>query len=60
MPKGYLFAEIEITDPEIYRHYMPRVEAAVAAYGGRFIVRGGDMRVARGQSSRSPRRNFRV
>jgi len=20
MPKGYLFAEIEITDPEIYRH----------------------------------------
>jgi len=48
MPKGYFFAEIEITDPEIYRHYMPLAEAAVAAYGGRYIVRGGDMRVLEG------------
>ena len=48
MPKGYFFAEIEITDPEIYRHYMPLAEAAVAAYGGRYIVRGGDMRVREG------------
>jgi len=48
MPKGYFFAEIEITDPEIYRHYMPLAEAAVAAYGGRSIVRGGDMRVLEG------------
>src|SRR5690348_12347876 len=43
MLKGYFFAEIEITDPEIYCHYMPLAEAAVAAYGGRYIVRGGEM-----------------
>ena len=48
MPKCYFFAEIEITDPEIYRHYMPLAEAAVAAYGGRYIVRGGDMSVLEG------------
>src|SRR5215469_7977330 len=48
MPKGYFSAEIEITDPEIYRHYMPLAEAAVVAYGGRYIVRGGDMRVLEG------------
>lgn len=47
MPKGYFFAEIEITNPEIYRQYM-LAEAAVAAYGGRYIVRGGDMRVLEG------------
>jgi uncharacterized protein (DUF1330 family) len=48
MPKGYFFAEIEITDPEAYRHYMPLAAAAVAAYGGRYLVRGGDMRVVEG------------
>ena len=48
MPKGHFFAEIEITDPEICRHYMPLAEAAVAAYGRRYIVRGGDMRVLEG------------
>ena len=39
MPKGYFFAEIEITDPEIYRHYMPLVEdprpAGIASMGGK-------------------------
>ena len=45
MPKGYFFAEIEITKPEIYRHYMSLAGAAVAACGGRYIVRGGDIRV---------------
>ena len=48
MPKSYFFAEIEINDPAIYRHYMPLAEAAVAAYGGRSIVRGGDMGVLEG------------
>ena len=42
MAKGYVYAEIEVTDPDAYRaEYMSRSGPAVAAFGGRFIVRGG-------------------
>ena len=48
-PKGYIFVEIEITDMEGYKtHYMTRSTPAVAKYGGRFIVRGGDITVHNG------------
>jgi uncharacterized protein (DUF1330 family) len=46
--KGYLFAEIEITDPETYKQYMPLAAAAIAAFGGRFLIRGGDPDVVEG------------
>jgi uncharacterized protein (DUF1330 family) len=54
MPKGYIIAEIEITDPETYRQYMPLAQAAIAAYGGRYVVRGGDPRALEGE--RPPQR----
>jgi uncharacterized protein (DUF1330 family) len=48
-PKGYIYVEIEVTDPEGYRReYMSRSGPAVAAYGGRFLVRGGDAEVLDG------------
>jgi uncharacterized protein (DUF1330 family) len=46
--KGYLFAEVEVTDPETYKQYMPLAGAAIAAYGGRFVIRGGDPEVVEG------------
>ena len=46
--KGYLFAEIAITDPETYQQYMPLAAAAIAAFGGRFLIRGGDADVVEG------------
>ncbi len=46
--KGYLFAEIEITDPEAYKQYMPLAAAAIAAFGGRFLIRGGEPDVVEG------------
>jgi uncharacterized protein (DUF1330 family) len=42
MPKGYLLAELEITDPVIFEEYRSKVPATIALYGGRYLVRGGD------------------
>jgi uncharacterized protein (DUF1330 family) len=42
MGKGYVYVEIEVHDADNYRaHYMTRSGPAVAAFGGRFVVRGG-------------------
>lgn len=54
MPKGYIFAEIEVTDPETYKQYMPLAQAAIAAHGGRYLVRGGEPRALEGD--RAPKR----
>jgi uncharacterized protein (DUF1330 family) len=42
MGKGYVLAEVEVTDPATYQRYRDQVLATVQAYGGRFLVRGGD------------------
>jgi uncharacterized protein (DUF1330 family) len=39
--KGYIFAEVEITNPEGYKAYTQHVPATIEKYGGKFIVRGG-------------------
>jgi uncharacterized protein (DUF1330 family) len=41
MPKAYLIASVEVTDPEEYARYTARTPAAIAAFGGRFLVRAG-------------------
>jgi uncharacterized protein (DUF1330 family) len=38
---AYFITEIEITDPVRYEDYRAMVPPSLAAYGGRFIVRGG-------------------
>lgn len=38
---AYLFASVEITDPMAYEEYRRRVPPIIAAYGGRYLVRGG-------------------
>ena len=37
---AYLFAEIEITNPEGYAQYTKIVPATIEQYGGKFLVRG--------------------
>jgi len=39
---AYLMVRVEVTDPERYREYMKLTPAAIAQYGGRFLVRGGE------------------
>ncbi|MCC6534147.1 MAG: DUF1330 domain-containing protein [Burkholderiales bacterium] len=38
---AYVIAEVEVIDRDAYEDYRGRVPATLAAYGGRFIVRGG-------------------
>ena len=48
MPRGYIYAEIEVTDPAVYEEYRKRVPATIAAFGGRYAVRIGDPQVLEG------------
>jgi uncharacterized protein (DUF1330 family) len=38
---GYIIAEVEVTDTEGYEEYRKQVEGTIAAYGGKYLVRGG-------------------
>jgi uncharacterized protein (DUF1330 family) len=40
---AYVIAEIDITDPAAYEDYRKQVPAVIARYGGRYIVRGGNV-----------------
>jgi len=41
MPRGYWIARVDVTDPEAYKAYVAANAKPIAAYGGRFLVRGG-------------------
>jgi uncharacterized protein (DUF1330 family) len=45
---GYVIARVNVTDPDQYAKYRAVTPAAVAAFGGQFIVRGGDMETLEG------------
>lgn len=42
MAKGYILAEVEVTDPATFERYRNQVPATIAAYDGRYLVRGGE------------------
>jgi uncharacterized protein (DUF1330 family) len=39
--KGYVIAEITVTDPDAYKQYAATVAPIVAKFGGKYLVRGG-------------------
>jgi len=45
---AYLIAEIEVVDAALFDEYRAQVPATIAAYGGKYIVRGGKTDVAEG------------
>ena len=45
---AYVVVQIAIHDPAGYEHYKALAPATVAAYGGRYIVRGGASEVLEG------------
>lgn len=38
---AYIIVDIDVTDPTRYERYKDIVPASIAAYGGRYLVRGG-------------------
>ena len=40
---GYVIAELEVTDPVGFEDYRKAVPATIAAYGGRYLARGGTL-----------------
>lgn len=41
MPAAYILADMKISDPERYKEYVARAPAAVKAFGGEYVARGG-------------------
>ena len=39
----YMVIEVEVLDPDVYAEYVARVPAVVEKYGGRYLVRGGEV-----------------
>ncbi len=47
--KGYLIVEAKVSDPEAYEIYKGLAQAAIAQYGGRYLVRGGAVEILEGK-----------
>jgi uncharacterized protein (DUF1330 family) len=45
---AYVIADIEVSDPDKYEGYRALSPGAIAAYGGRFLSRGGNMKALEG------------
>ena len=48
---AYLIADVEVTDARAYQDYREGVPAVIAAYGGRYLVRGGAVQRLEGDRS---------
>jgi uncharacterized protein (DUF1330 family) len=44
----YVIADIEVLDPVLFEEYRQKVPATIAAYGGRYVARGGHTEVLEG------------
>ncbi len=45
---AYVIVDIEVTDPKTYDRYRELAAPTVAAYGGRYLVRGGSVECLEG------------
>ena len=49
MAKGYWIARVDVENDEAYARYRSLNAVAFAKYGAKFIVRGGEYKLARGE-----------
>ena len=45
---AYVVVEVDITDPERFKDYQAMVPATIAAFGGKYLVRGGEVETLEG------------
>ena len=45
---AYIVGDVTVTDPEAFKEYSRQVPATIAAYGGKYHVRGGAVDVIEG------------
>ena len=50
MTKAYVIGQISITNPEAYAVYAAQVPQTIAAFGGKYLVRGGPASQLEGRS----------
>jgi uncharacterized protein (DUF1330 family) len=50
MPKGYIIAQVTVTNPEAYKEYVARDTPILLGHGGKFVIRGGRAQVMEGAS----------
>ena len=55
MAKGYWMAHVSVNDPEGYKEYVAANAVAFKKYNARFLVRGGQSRVAAGTAMNGKR-----
>ena len=48
---AYVLAQLDVHDPEGFERYRDKVAPLVAAFGGRYIVRGGEITPLEGELS---------
>ncbi|HSH40596.1 MAG TPA: DUF1330 domain-containing protein [Arenicellales bacterium] len=46
---AYIIAEVKVNDTELYEQYRTQVQPTLDKYGGRFLVRGGDIEALEGE-----------
>jgi uncharacterized protein (DUF1330 family) len=45
---AYVVVEVNVTDPQLYAEYAKGVSATIAAYGGKYLARGGAVETKEG------------
>ena len=46
---AYVIADVQVTDTAAYEPYRPLAAASIARFGGRFLVRGGEVELLEGE-----------
>ena len=50
---GYVIADVEVTNPELFGEYRALVAETVELYGGRYLARGGETTLVEGDRAPS-------
>ena len=47
---GYIIAKVNVTDMDKYKEYLKVTPGTIAKFGGKFLVRGGDIATLEGEA----------